>query len=124
MFEGDPFTEELIAAAIEVHRGLGPGLLESVYEDCLCHELELRGIPYRRQVPIPLQYKGVKLDCGFRADLLVGDRVVLELKAIDLILPVHLAQVMTYLKLTGYRVGLLFNFNTTILRHGLRRVTV
>ena len=120
----DALTEEIIAAGIEVHRRLGPGLLESTYEHCLCRELSLRGISYRRQAPIPLEYRGTSLDCGYRIDVLVSDRVVVELKSIDQILPVHVAQVLTYLKLSRHPVGLLMNFNVVALKYGLRRVTL
>ena len=114
-------TEAIIGAAIEVHRALGPGLLESAYEECLCHELMLRGIPFERQRQLPVQYKGVALDCGYRVDLLVADLVVVEIKAVDGLLPIHDAQLLTYLKLGGWHVGLLVNFNVDKLRHGVRR---
>jgi GxxExxY protein len=103
-------TEQIIGAAIEVHRSLGPGLLESAYEECLCHELSLRSISFRRQVPLPVQYKGVNLDCGYRIDILVEDAVILELKCAEKPLAVHDAQLLTYMKLSGKTVGLLFNF--------------
>ena len=119
----DPVTEKIIGACIEVHRLLGPGLVESAYEQCLCRELGLRGLPFRRQVPLPVEYKGVLLDCGYRIDVLVHESVVIELKAVDQLLSVHLAQVLTYLKLGGYPTGLLVNFNVTALRRGLRRLT-
>jgi GxxExxY protein len=116
-------TENIIGAAIEVHRALGPGLLESVYEECLCHELTLRGLPSRRQVDIPVVYKDVRLDCGFRADLIVADAVIIEIKAIDKLVAVHEAQLLTYLRITGKRVGLLINFNVPVLKDGtIRRV--
>jgi len=118
----DPVTEQIIGACIEVHRLLGPGLLESAYEQCLCRELSLRSILLRRQVPLPVDYKGVSLDCGYRIDVLVSEHVVVELKAVDHLQPVHLAQVLTYLKLGGYRTGLLVNFNVTTLKRGLRRL--
>jgi GxxExxY protein len=117
----DPLTSEIIAAAIEVHRALGPGLLESAYEECLCHELHLRGLSFQRQVDVPVSFKGVKLDCGYRVDLIVEDSVVIELKALDRLAGVHEAQLLTYLKLTGRHVGLLINFNVAVLRHGIRR---
>jgi GxxExxY protein len=123
-FAGYALTEQVIAAGIEVHRRLGPGLLESTYEHCLCRELDLRGIAYRRQLPIPIEYRGTTLDCGYRIDLLVDDRVVIELKSLDQILPVHVAQLLTYLKLSHYPVGLLMNFNVVALKYGLRRVTI
>jgi len=116
-----PLTREIIAAAIEVHRSLGPGLLESAYQACLCRELELRKIAFRQQVEIPITYKGVKLDCGYRIDLIVSDKVVLELKSVQEVLPVHEAQLLTYLRLTGLRVGMLVNFNVPVLKNGIRR---
>ena len=116
-----PLTREVIAAAIEVHRALGPGLLESTYQACLCHELELRQIPFRQQVEIPVTYKGVKLDCGYRIDLIVANKVVVELKSVQDVLPVHEAQLLTYLRLTGLRIGLLVNFNVPVLKNGIRR---
>jgi GxxExxY protein len=116
-------TEIVIDCAIEVHRALGPGLLESTYEMCLCRELSLRNIPFERQKPIPVIYKGVKLDCGYRADVVVDGSVLVEIKAIDSLLPVHEAQLSSYLKLGGWKVGLLINFNVELLKHGiLRRV--
>ena len=115
-------TGQPIGSAIEVHKALGPGPLESVYEECLCHEFDLRGIPYKRQHAIPVQYKGVKLDCGYRMDILGDDRVVLELKSVDCLEPIHEAQVLTYLKLTGFKVGLLINFNVPVLRDGVKRL--
>jgi len=114
-------TEAIIGAAIEVHRVLGPGLLESAYEECLCHELTLRQIPFERQRPLPVEYKGLHLDCGYRLDLLVADTVVVEIKAIESILPVHEAQLLTYLKLGGWKVGLLINFHVSVLKQGIRR---
>lgn len=101
----------VIGAAIEVHRELGPGLLEAAYEECLAHELHLRGIGFERQKPISICYKGVMVDAGFRLDFLVMDKVILELKAVESLIPVHQAQIMTYLKLTGLKLGLLMNFN-------------
>ncbi|MBZ5704174.1 MAG: GxxExxY protein [Acidobacteriia bacterium] len=117
----DPRTSPIIGAAIEVHRALGPGLLESTYEECLCHELRLRGLEFRRQVAIPVLYKGVSLDCGYRLDLVVQDEVVLELKSVEQLLPVHEAQLLTHLKLSGKRVGLLINFNVPLLTEGISR---
>ena len=117
----DPRTSPIIGAAIEVHRNLGPGLLESAYEECLCHELHLRGLDCKRQVPLPLLYKGLKLECGYKIDLIVRDEVVLELKAVERLLPIHEAQLLTYLKLTGKRVGLLINFNVPLLTQGIIR---
>jgi GxxExxY protein len=117
----DPRTDQIIAAAIEVHRHLGPGLLESAYEECLCRELHLRSLPFQRQIPLPVEYKGVKLDCGYRIDLLVNDEVVLELKAIEKILPVHEAQLLSYLRLLNKRIGLLINFCVPVLKEGIVR---
>ena len=117
----DPRTSPIIGAAIEVHRNLGPGLLESAYEECLCHELRLLGIDFKRQVALPLLYKGLKLDCGYKLDLIVRDEVILELKAIEKLLPIHEAQLLTYLRLTGKRVGLLINFNVPLLTQGIIR---
>jgi len=118
----EALTEQIIGAAIEVHRVLGPGLLESAYEECLCHELHLRGLKFERQVSLPVAYKDVKLDCGYRLDLVVQDLVILELKCIDHVLSVHEAQLLTYLKLTGKRVGLIINFNVaTLVRGGIVR---
>ena len=118
----DILSYQIIGAAIEVHRHLGPGLLESAYEECLCHELQERNIPFKRQVKLPVQYKGVKLDCGYRLDVVVDKCVILELKAMEKLLPIHDAQLLTYLKLTDLRLGLLINFNTTILKNGIKRI--
>lgn len=120
----EDLTEAVIGAAIEVHRILGPGLLESAYEECLCHELTLRGIPFRRQVALPIVYKGVHLDCGYRMDLVVGDQVVVEVKTVDKLAPVHEAQLLTYLRLAGKSVGLLFNFHAETLKQGLKRMVL
>ena len=117
----DPITHEIIGAAIEVHRLLGPGLLESAYEECLAYELTVRKFECRRQVPIPVVYKGVKLECGYRIDILVAGSIVLELKSIEAIAPVHEATLLTYLRLSGNTLGLLINFNVTVLRDGIRR---
>jgi GxxExxY protein len=114
-------TDAIIGAAIEVHRALGPGLLESTYEMCLCWELSIRGLRFERQVPIPVEYKGVKLDCGYRADLVVENAILVELKAIDSLLSIHEAQLLSYLKLSGLKIGLLINFNVELLKHGIRR---
>lgn len=111
----------VIGAAIEVHRALGPGLLESTYEKCLCRELEMQGIAFQRQVELPVQYKGTTLDCGYRLDIVVGGRIVIELKSVEQILPIHEAQLLTYLRLSGYRLGLLMNFNVRYLRDGIVR---
>jgi GxxExxY protein len=119
--EINQLTENVIGACIEVHRSLGPGLLESSYELCLCRELSLRGIPFERQKAIPIEYKGVKLDCGYRADLLVAGRVLIELKAIESLLPIHETQLLSYLRIGGWPVGLIINFNVQLLKHGIRR---
>jgi len=111
-------TEAIIGAAIEVHRALGPGLLESAYEECLCHELALRGIPFERQKQLAIEYKGVKLECGYRLDLLVMNQVVVEIKAVEEILPVHEAQLLSYLRLGGWKVGLIINFHVPALKQG------
>jgi GxxExxY protein len=115
-------TEQIIGAAIEVHRTLGPGLLESAYEECLCHELSLRTIPFERQRPLPVAYKGIRLDCGYRLDMLVAEAVVVEIKAVASLEPIHEAQVLTYLKLGNWQVGLLMNFNVPVLKDGIRRI--
>jgi GxxExxY protein len=114
-------TEEIIGAAIEVHRQLGPGLLESAYQACLVRELEARGIAAEQQKPVSVQYKGVQVDCGYRLDLLVDGKVVVELKIVDSLEEIHEAQLLTYMKLTGCRVGLLINFNVSLLRNGIKR---
>jgi GxxExxY protein len=114
-------SERVIGLAIEVHRHLGPGLLESAYEECLCFELKNSGIDHRRQVPLPVVYKDVRLDCGYRMDIVVERQLILEIKAVERITPVHEAQMLTYLRLSGANVGLLMNFNSVVLRHGLRR---
>ncbi|HYA26134.1 MAG TPA: GxxExxY protein [Terriglobales bacterium] len=114
----EELTEKIIGAAIEVHRELGPGLLESTYEECLCHELHLRGVRFQRQIPLPVNYKGVNLDCGYRIDVIVENEVVLELKCVEHILPVHEAQLLTYLKLLNKRVGLILNFHVSTLTRG------
>ena len=117
-------TGDIIGAAIEVHKILGPGLLESAYEECLCHELELREIPYERQKELPIEYKDVTLDCGYRLDVVVTNRLILELKACERLEPIHEAQLLTYLKLTGIKVGLLINFNVPMLRQGIKRLAM
>jgi GxxExxY protein len=114
-------THEIIGAAIEVHKLLGPGLLESAYEACLCHEFAIRKISFQKQKPIPLVYKEIKLDCGFRLDLLVEKRIVVELKSVDALAPIHEAIMLTYLRLSGHKLGLLVNFNVSILKEGIRR---
>jgi GxxExxY protein len=115
-------THEIIGAAIEVHRILGPGLLESAYEECLAHDLKHRLIPFERQKALPLVYRDVKLDCGYRIDLLVDRRVVVELKAVESLAPIHDAVLLTYLRLSGCSIGLLINFHTVVLKDGIRRL--
>jgi len=115
------FTKEIIGAAIEVHRNLGPGLLESAYQQCLARELQLKDIPFRYEWPLPLDYKGLRMKCGYRVDILVADAVVVEAKAIEAIAPVHEAQLLTYMRLGGWKVGLLINFNVLVLKNGIRR---
>jgi GxxExxY protein len=117
-------TDSIIGSAISVHRELGPGLLESAYEACLDFELRARGLTVSRQVPIPLTYRGVRIDCGFRVDLLVEDRVIVEIKAVERVLPVHEAQVLSYLKLSGLTIALLLNFHVHLLRDGIQRFAV
>ena len=114
-------TETIIGASIEVHKALGPGLLESAYEECLCHELSLKSLQYDRQRKLPLTYKGIQLDCGYRIDLFVEERVIVELKTIDKLSPIHDAQLLTYMKHAKSSVGLLINFNVPVLRNGIRR---
>jgi len=119
--EKDPRTSPIIGAAIEVHRHLGPGLLESAYEQCLCHELHLRGLSFKCQVDLPVSYKGLKIDCGYKMDLIVGDQVIVELTAVEKILSVHEAQLLTYMKLASKPVGLLINFSVPLLTQGIIR---
>ena len=119
---GNALTERIIGAAIEVHRHLGPGLLESAYEECLCYELSRMGIAFKRQVPLPIRYKEILLDCGHKMDLLVADSVIVEIKAIESLMPVHTAQILTYLKSSGCAIGLLINFNVPVLTKGLKRI--
>jgi GxxExxY protein len=111
----------VIGAAIDVHKTLGPGLLETAYETCLCHELDLRGIEYKKQIQLPVKYKSIQLDCGYRLDVLVENKIVIELKSIEKILPIHDAQLLTYLKLGGWQLGMIFNFNVSLLKHGIKR---
>jgi GxxExxY protein len=124
MIENDPLTDKIIGAAIEVHRVLGPGLLESAYEECLCHELRLRGIAFTRQQPLPVVYKGIHLDCGYRLDVVAESQVVVELKTVDRILPIHEAQILTYLRLAGIHTGLILNFNVPALHQGIKRMVL
>lgn len=120
--EEDRLATHVIDSAFRVHSALGPGLLESVYETCLAHEASKAGVSIRRQVGLPVRYDGLQLDTGFRIDLLVSDRLVIEIKSVEKILPIHSAQLLTYLKLGGYRLGLLLNFNVIHMRDGLKRV--
>lgn len=113
---------KIIGAAIEVHKALGPGLLESAYEECLAREFSLQEISFERQKQLPLEYKGLKLDCGYRIDFLVDRSVIVELKAVESVLPIHEAQLLTYLKLMNLRLGLLINFNTPVLKDGIKRI--
>lgn len=115
-------SNKVIGAAIEVHKALGPGLLESAYEECLCHELTLRGVSFQRQKPLPVSYKGKHLDCGYRLDIVVEDAIILELKSCEGIEPIHKAQLMTYLRLSGMKLGLLLNFNTAVMKDEIVRM--
>ena len=115
-------SNAVVGACVEVHRALGPGLLESVYEECLCRELSLTGVEFERQRSIPIQYKGVSLDVGYRLDLVIADLLVVEIKSVEALLPIHQAQLLTYLKLTGITLGLLANFNVLMMRQGIRRI--
>mgnify|MGYP000871639603 CR=1 FL=1 len=118
----DELSEKVIGACIEIHRHLGPGLLESAYEECLCHELPLAGVKFERQKTLPVSYKSVKLDCGYRLDVVLEGSFIVELKTVDQLLPIHEAQLLTYLKLSGISLGLLINFNVPTLRQGLKRI--
>ncbi len=124
MLMAGELTERVIGLAIEVHRHTGPGLLESVYEHCLCHELRAAGIPFERQVAIPIMYKSVPIGDGFKADIVVAREVILEVKSVAAILPVHEAQLHTYLHMSGLRIGLILNFNARRLAEGIRRYVV
>jgi GxxExxY protein len=115
-------TDHVIGACIEIHRSLDPGLLESAYEECLCYELSVAGIKFERQKPLPVRFKGVSLDCGYRLDLVVERRLIVELKTVEHILPIHEAQLLTYLKLSGLTLGLLINFNVPVLKSGIKRI--
>lgn len=118
----DLLTEKIIGCAIAVHRVLGPGLLESAYEECICFELSQAGLRFERQVPLPVVYKDVKLDCGYRMDIVVEDAVKVEIKAVERLIPVYEAQLISYLKLANKRVGLLMNFHVPVLKSGLKRL--
>jgi GxxExxY protein len=119
----DALSTRVIGLAIEVHRYLGPGLLESAYEACLCHEFQEQGIGFARQVALPVSYKGHRLDCGYRIDIIVESRLLLEIKSVERLLPLHEAQLLTYIRLANLPSGLLMNFNTAVLKDGLRRMT-
>ena len=118
----DELSSQIISAAIEVHKALGPGLLESAYEQCLCRELELRDVPFVQQQPVPVEYKGVRLECGYRLDLCVAGRIVIEVKSVSELSKIHDAQVLTYLRLTGMSLGLILNFNVALMKDGIRRI--
>ena len=117
-------TNKIIGAAIEVHKALGPGLLESAYEKCLMKEFELSNISFKSQIELPLEYKGIRVDAGYRIDLIVERKVIIELKAVESLIPVHEAQLLTYMKLTGIRVGMLMNFNVPVLKDGIKRMVL
>jgi len=122
--ELETFTGEIIGAAIEVHRHLGPGLLESAYQACLAREMDLRNLAFEQEKQLFLEYKGLKLDCGYRLDFLVEQSVIVELKAVEALQPIHEAQLLTYLKLSGCKIGLLINFNVPVLKNGLKRMAL
>ena len=115
-------TEKVIGCAIEVHKAIGPGLLESAYEECLCYELAQNGLKFERQVPLPVVFKGVKLDCGYKLDIIVENTVIIELKAVDRIIAIHEAQLLSYLRMLDLRVGLILNFHSSVLKQGIRRI--
>jgi GxxExxY protein len=117
-------TEAILGSAIEVHRLLGPGLLESAYQESLARELTLRQIPFEREKPMPLEYKGAKLDCGYRLDFLIAEAVVVEVKAAEGLLPIHQSQLLTYMKLGGWKVGLIINFHESLLKNGIKRLVL
>ncbi|HEX3864951.1 MAG TPA: GxxExxY protein [Stellaceae bacterium] len=120
-YDRDPFTERVIGLAIAVHRALGPGLLESAYEECFCLELREAGISFARQAPLPVLYKGIQLDCGYRLDVVLERNLIIEIKAVERLLPIHEAQILTYLRLSSIRTGLLINFSSVVLKDGIRR---
>ena len=122
MMDINKLSSMIIGAAIEVHKTLGPGLLESIYEECLCYELILRGLRFERQKPLPIMYKNKKLDCGYRLDIVVEDIIILELKSCENIERIHKAQLLTYLKLSGLHLGLILNFNVPLMRDGIVRI--
>lgn len=120
----DELSKRVIGCAIDVHKNLGPGLLESTYEQCLAHELKCAKIPFRLQYPLPVNYNGVKIDCGYRVDLLVDNQVIVELKSVEKILPIHQAQLLTYMKLAGIKIGLIMNFNVRFMKNGIKRMVL
>ncbi|HKU93723.1 MAG TPA: GxxExxY protein [Vineibacter sp.] len=122
--ERDLFTDRVIGLAIDVHCALGPGLLESAYEACLCRELELANIHFRRQVPLPIDYKGLRLEEAYRLDIMVDGRLILEVKAVERLMPIHEAQLLTYLKLSAVKVGLILNFNAPTPKEGIKRLAL
>jgi len=119
--EFEPLSNKIIGAAIEVHKILGPGMLESAYEECMVYELVQQGVKVERQKLMPLVYKKIELDYGYRVDLIIENQIIVELKTVDVLLPVHQAQILTYLRFTGIKVGLLINFNVTVLKQGIKR---
>ena len=129
MFDADPgveylnkLTERIIGCAIEVHKGIGPGLLESAYEECLCYELSQAGLSFERQVSLPVIYKQVKLDCGYRLDIVVESQIIIEVKAVDQIISIHEAQLLSYLRMLNKRLGLILNFHSTVMKSGIKRI--
>ena len=120
--ELNSITEKIIGSAISVHKGIGPGLLESAYEECLCYEISQAGLNFKRQVPLPVIYKDVKLDCGYRLDIIVEDEIIIEVKAVQAIIPIHEAQLLSYLRMLDKRLGLILNFHSAVLKSGIRRV--
>jgi GxxExxY protein len=122
--EFDELSNRVIGCALEVHRNLGPGLLESTYEQCFAHELRVEGMPFKLQHPLPVEYKGLKLDCGYRVDLLIDNSLIVELKSVDSVLPIHQAQLLTYMKLSSIKIGLLMNFNVKYLKTGIIRMVL
>ena len=121
LVHGADLTNQIIGLAMRVHTHLGPGLLENAYERCLCHEFDCHAVPYARQVELPIQYNDLQISCGYRADIIVADQVILEIKSVDRLLPIHQSQLLTYLRIGKHRIGLLINFNTISLKDGLRR---
>lgn len=120
----EPLSKKAIGCAMEVHRQLGPGLLESAYSACLAHEFEVQQVKYVKEMPLPIAYKGITLDCGYRLDFMVQNELIIELKSVEKLLPIHEAQVLSYLKLSGKRIGLLINFNVQLLKTGIKRLVM